>query len=105
MQSFEVKNATGNFGGEIFYAASSDQLLSSHEVANKIMICETITPFLRTKSEALGIKGFVSLKSTSTDVFPYHAQIKRIEDYKKIIDLKFLYCVIDSKYSKISFYK
>ncbi len=102
---FNIKNANDNFGGEILFMKTSDQPMSALELTNKIMLIESLTPYLRTKSEALGVKGFISLKNPPESGIHFHAQVKQMEDFYKIMDLDFPYCVVDKQYSKIYVYK
>ena len=105
VQEFDLKQVTANFGGETFYLKDASKPISDPQTSNKIMVIESITPYLKTKAEALGIRGFVTLKKLSQDSNLPHAQIKNIEDFKKILHLNFPYCLIDKQYSKIYFYK
>lgn len=104
-KEFIVKNANDNFGGEMLYMKSVDQPMSALELTNKIIFTEALTPYLRTKSEALGVKGFVSLKNPPESGINFHAQLKHSEDFSKIMNSGFPYCVVDKQYSKIFVYR
>lgn len=103
--SFSIKTATENFGGETFYLPSSSSTLSASQLSNKILISETLSPYLQSKVEALGVLGFVLLtKLTQPSDFPF-AQIKNIDDFKKIKGFHFPYCLINKARSIIYFYQ
>ena len=104
-KEFNLKLASNDFGGQTFYLKDSSKPISAPQTSNKIMVIESITSYLKTKAEALGIKGFVTLKNPPQDSNLPKAQIKNIEDFKKIFHLNYPYCLIDKQYSKIYFYK
>lgn len=102
---FNLKQSNSEFGGEAFYLKDTSKPIFAPQMLNKIMICETITPYLLIKTEALGIKGFITLKSISQDSNLAKAQIKNIDDFNKIFHLNLPYCLINNHYSKIYFYR
>ncbi|MBI4225484.1 hypothetical protein HY612_00015 [Candidatus Roizmanbacteria bacterium] len=104
-KEFNLKQASENFGGRTFYLDDASKPISAPQASNKIMVIESITTYLKTKAEALGIKGFITLKSPPQDSDVPKAQIKNIEDFKKILQINLPYCLIDKQYSKIYFYK
>ncbi len=104
-QEFKLKLATENFGGQAFYFVDPNKAIFAPQTSNKIMVSEIISSYLKAKSEALGIEGFVSLKNPPPESNLPKAQIKNIEDFKKILYLNFPYCLIDKQYCKIYFYR
>lgn len=102
---FSLKQTNSEFGGETFYLKDPSKPIFAPQMLNKIMVCEIITPYLLTKTEALGIKGFITLRSISPDSNLAKAQIKNIEDFKKVFHLNLPYCLINKQYSKIYFYR
>jgi len=105
MQEFNLKFVTDNFGGQTFYLKDVTKPIFAQQTSNKIMVIESIAAYLKTKAEALGIKGFVTLKTPPQDSNLAKAQIKNTEDFKKVLHLNFPYCLIDKQYSKIYFYR
>ena len=105
LQEFNIKLVTDNFGGQTFYLKDATKPIFSLQTSNKIMVIESITAYLKTKAEALGIKGFVTLKTPPQESNLPKAQIKNIEDFKKVLHLNFPYCLVDKQYSKIYFYR
>jgi hypothetical protein len=104
-ESFSIKTATWDFGGETFYLPSLSSTLSTSQLANKILVSDTLSSYLQSKVEALGALGFVLLtKPTQPSDFPF-AQIKNIDDFKKIKELHFPYCLISKTRSTIYFYQ
>jgi hypothetical protein len=77
----------------------------SENVFNSIIVCENITAYLKAKAEALGCQGFLSLSKLTEESGISYAQFKNINDYKKIIKLKFPYCTIVNTSSIIYFYQ
>jgi len=102
---FNLKQASENFGGQTIYLKDSSKPISAPQISNTIMVIESINAYLKTKSEALGISGFITLKNPPQDSNLPKAQIKTIEDFKKILHLNLPYCIIDKQYSKIYFYR
>ncbi|OGK42521.1 hypothetical protein A3A46_01380 [Candidatus Roizmanbacteria bacterium RIFCSPLOWO2_01_FULL_37_13] len=102
---FNLKQASKNFGGQTIYLKDSSKPIFATQTASRIMVIESINAYLKAKAEALGISGFVTLKNPPQDSSLPKAQIKSIEDYKKIIHLNLPYCLIDKQFSKIYFYK
>lgn len=105
VREFTCKQTASDFGGETFYLQDTSKSIFAPQMSNKIMITESITPYLLTKAEALGIKGFISLKNPPQDSNLAKVQIKNIDDFKKIFHLNLPYCLINKQYSKIYFYR
>jgi len=102
-KSFELKQATDDFGGKIFYLNSSI-VLSEEETIDKIIVSQSISSYGQTKLETLGIKGFVILYPLPEKTFLPWAKLKNITDWQTINDLNFPYCIINKKGGKIYFY-
>ncbi|MEK7597695.1 MAG: hypothetical protein AAB441_03570 [Patescibacteria group bacterium] len=102
-EQFLGKNISQNFGGKTFYSDENSDF-NSENISNSIVICENITSYYKTKAEALGCQGFLSLSKLSEESGTPFAQLKNINDYKKIIKIKFTYCTILSNSSIIYFY-
>jgi len=103
-EQFPSKNIDQSFGGKAFYA-DQDLNFNSENIFNSIIVCENMTSYYRSKAEALGCRGFLSLsKMTEVSGIPY-AQLKNINDFKKIIKTKFAYCTIVSSSGMIYFYQ
>ncbi|MFA6081628.1 MAG: hypothetical protein WC741_04445 [Patescibacteria group bacterium] len=103
-EQFPVKNTNQNFGGKTFYADKNSDFYTEN-VSNSVIVCENITSYYRSKAEALGCKGFLSLSKLSEDLEAPFAQLKNINDYKKIVKTKFTYCTVVSNSSTIYFYQ
>src|SRR3989344_5524482 len=101
---FICKQISADFGGETFYLKNAAESMFAPQMSNKILVIESVTPYLLTKAEALGIEGFVSLKSPLQDSTIAKAQIRNIDDFKKVFPLNLPYCLINKQYSKIYFY-
>lgn len=103
-EQFPGKNIIQNFGGKAFYA---NEVLdfNSENIYNSIIVCENMTSYYRSKAEALGCRGFLSLSKLTEDSGTPYAQLKNINDYKKIIKTKFTYCTILNSSGMIYFYQ
>lgn len=106
-QSYELKQATSNFGGPAFFLknVSSGDLQPTDNVENAIVIAEFLTPYLQTKMDALGIKGIITLKKLSEQTNLPTASLKNIDDLKKINSSHFSYCVVDNLSGKMYMYE
>lgn len=105
-REFEIKTANYDFGGETFLTdESSLNNLSTQSILNKIIVSESISSYLQTKLETLGAKALVTQKKLNdfTSHLSY-AQVKSIEDMKKILTLDFSCCYVDKIKNKIYFY-
>ena len=101
--AFTLKQASADFGGELHYLGDDSDLVSQ-EIAEKVLLAENINPYIKVKTEALGIRGYISFQAPPDTQLPY-CQIKNIEDQKKIFKLGYPYCYIDKSSGKIYFYK
>lgn len=103
-EQFPAKNIGQNFGGKTFYADLNSDFYTEN-VSNSIVVCENITSYYKSKAEALGCRGFLSLSKLTDDLETPFAQFKKINDYKKILKTKFTYCTVVSSSSTIYFYQ
>lgn len=105
LHEFNLKIASDYFGGEAFYLKDSSNPMFATQTSNKIMIIESVASYIITKAEALGIKGFITLKNPPQDSILPKGQIKNIDDFNKILHLKLPNCFIDKYNNKIYFYR
>lgn len=103
-EEYPLKMTSNSFGGEVLYLKKETDLQSSN-VSKRIIVVDTISDFFQIKAEALGAKGFVTLIKTPDPTELNQAIIKNIDDMKKIIKNNYIYCIIDQKGSKITFYQ
>jgi len=103
-EQFPIKTANQNFGGKTFYLDEKLDL-NSENISDSIIVCENITSYYKAKAEALGCRGFVSLSKLTEETTAPYAQLKNINDYKKIVKTKFAYCTILGNSSSIYFYQ
>lgn len=101
-KSFGLKQATNDFGGETYYF--ENQRLTVTDVTNKVLVGQSIADYVRTKAEALGAIGFVTLEKIQENINCHLAQINSFDDLKEITKLKYSYCLVDKRNSKIYFY-
>ena len=103
-EEYPGKNINQNFGGKTFYLDENLDF-NSENLFNSIVVCENITSYYKAKAEALGCQGFLSLSKFNEESSAPFAQLKNINDYKKIVKTKFTYCTILSNSSNIYFYQ
>lgn len=103
-EEFPAKNIARDFGGKTFYSDENSEFLSEN-VFDSVIICENITAYLKSKAEALGCQGFLSLSKLEEESGIPHAQFKNVNDFKKAIKTKFPYCTIINTSSIIYFYQ
>lgn len=104
-KEYDVKKTSADFGGKVFYFKNPAENLSGSEIGGKILATESISSYNQSKMEALGIMGYVTLMKLPEETDVPFCQIKTIEELKEIMKLTYPYCYIDSKSSKILFYK
>lgn len=97
------KNKMNNyFGGEVFYF--KDNHFNALDVKNKIMVVKKLNPLDQIKSEALGVKGFVSLNEKAEESDTPIFIIKDLNDFNKIEKQKKSTCIILKNDTKLIFY-
>ncbi len=106
-ESFELKHATSSFGGSTFYLKnlSGGDLQPTDRVENTIVIGDSLTSYLQTKMDALGMKGIITLKNLNEQINLPTATVKNIDDLKKMYSSHFPYCVVDETSSKMYTYE
>jgi len=103
-EGFPVKNVAADFGGEVLYFESSSSY-SPADLSQKIIFTDKINSYLQVKTEALGIKGYVTLEKLPEKPDSYFANLKNIDDFKKIKKLNYPYCTVMVQSAKIYFYQ
>lgn len=98
-KDFDLKKPEISFGGH-FVVLESDKIA---EMQDTVIFAESMTTYVLAKSEAMGAVGYVTLTKIDTNLPA--AQLKNIDDAKKIASLSFPYCLIDSVSSKLYLYK
>ncbi|QQG44016.1 MAG: hypothetical protein HYW86_04090 [Candidatus Roizmanbacteria bacterium] len=104
-KEFELKKASGDFGGEIIY--KDEKALSEvteEKIKDKIIIVDKIPAFMQVKLEALGAKGFVFLYPYDEEISLPAAFIKQIQEAEKIKSSPYPYCIISKNHNKIYIY-
>lgn len=104
-KEFPLKSSKSNFGGEVFYLEEKDFYLVSDQLLNKILVSRQISSYLQIKLETLGITGFVLLKQLPERSQLNFAQLKNIDDIKKIRELNLPYCLVNKENGTIFFYQ
>lgn len=104
--SCNAKEITKNFGGKTLYTTNDDFVLLNKSRVNKmVIICESIQPYFQSKLEALGIDGIITLVQLGDKTDLPHGQIKKIQDFRNIIESSYPYCLADKESDTIYFYR
>ena len=90
------------FGAKIFILENENEI-NVENVENKLIVAQEINSIYQTKFEALGAKGFLTIKKLSQKTDLPFFQFKNLEDIEKI--KKNWYCFVDKNSSKIIFYE
>lgn len=101
-KDFKAKTPSSDFGGQYIILTGQPDI-QGIDVDNKILIFDSISDYAATKAEALGARGFISLKSVGSVTIPT-TLFTSIEDYKKVEKLEMTYCTVSSTYSTMYFY-
>lgn len=104
-KEFPIKKSSGSFGGKTIYFDRLKNDEVNADCDNSICVIELATPYIQSKTEALGIHGFVTLNKLPEETDLPNALLKQIEDVKKIMELKLPYCIINEKKGTIIFYQ
>lgn len=104
-KEFPLKKSDESFGGKTLYLDKNNEQTINSDCDNHVCISESITLYAQTKTEALGINGFITLSSLPNSTSLPFSQIKNIEDMKKIFQYAFPYCIILKEKSTIIFYE
>ncbi|OGK19049.1 hypothetical protein A2866_00390 [Candidatus Roizmanbacteria bacterium RIFCSPHIGHO2_01_FULL_39_8] len=103
-KEYELKRASANFGGEAVYVKNQSTNLNAENTADKILVIESLSSYMASKAEALGIKGMITFKDFQEKPAIHLALLKNTADLAKIFSLSLPYCVITKESSKIYFY-
>lgn len=104
-KEYDLKKTSSDFGGKTFYLRNPVGNFSSNDIGGKILTTESLSSYNQSKMEALGIAGYITLLKLPEETNIPCCQLKTIEELKDIMKHIFTYCFIDSKSSKIIFYK
>lgn len=104
-KEYDLKNSVGDFGGKTMYLTNSDVNSITAECSTSICIAESLTSYIQSKTEALGVDGFVTLNSLPEKTNLPAALFKQIQDLKKVFEYKLPYCIVNGKKGTITFYQ
>ena len=99
--AFALKKPDASFGGK--WLAQEDTEKIAQDLVRTILFAETLNSYFVAKTEAMGAVGYVTLTKVETSLPT--AQLKHIEDVKKVVSPDFAYCFVDSISSKMYLYK
>jgi hypothetical protein len=104
-KEYPLKQSTGNFGGKTIYITNIKSIEINTDCDNSICVAESISTYVQSKTEALGIHGYVTLNKLPEETELPNVLLKQIDHMKKIFELKLPYCIIDEKKGIIVFYQ
>lgn len=103
-KEYEVKEAEQVFGGKVFYLPNEHVTIEEESVDNHVVVAESLSGYTQMKLEALGARGFVTLRNMEDHTDLPHAHLKQIADFEEAAKHKMPYCFILKKSSRIVFY-
>lgn len=94
-----------HWGGTVCYVdQGKENSLTEEDIADKILVSESFSPYNQIKLEALNARGFVSLNSLSqTTRIPY-CLLASEEDMRSVFQIRFPYCILNGNNTTITFY-
>jgi len=102
-EEIEIKEeAKEIFGAKIFILENENEI-NFENVENRLIIAKELNSIFQTKLEALGIKGFLTIKKLPQSTTLPTFQFKDLNDIKKI--KKNWYCFINKNSTKMIFYE
>ncbi len=103
---FQIKKTNFEFfGGKSLYLLEKHlENLTRDQIEQNIMIIEIPTSYLQIKAEALGGKGFITLKSLPETTNAPFALLKKRDDFKKIFTYNHKYCLFIKNKMTVYFY-
>ncbi|MFA5136772.1 MAG: hypothetical protein WC489_05255 [Patescibacteria group bacterium] len=104
-KEYELKDTRGGFfGGKALYLKDGYENLYEETASGTVIITEKISPYTQVKAEALGVHGFVTLRTVEETSDLPSAVFKQIKQYEEAIKNKLPYCFINAVHSTIVFY-
>jgi len=102
-EEIEVKEETKEIFGTKIFIFENENEVNSQNVEERLIIAEEINSIFQTKLEALGVKGFLTIKKLPKETTLPTFQFKNLDDIKKI--KKNWSCFIDKNSTKMIFYE
>lgn len=92
-------------GGEIFFYKSDSLFfqISEEDIKDKIVITEKLTSHVNLKCETLGCSGFLFVEKEKRPSIPF-GRFNSTNDFKRIIDNNFKYCLFSNIDQFVVFY-
>ena len=104
-KEYDLQSKANHFGGEVcYFTEKMSATVTEEEVMNKIIVAEELPIYDQVKLEALGAKGFITLKPLLEDPSEPHAALKNIADFQEITKQQFSCCMITPDSTTIYFY-
>lgn len=105
-KEYPLKMVSNNFGGRAFYLEKQSLSdLREDQVSRHVLISDSLSPYLQSKTEALDIKGYIVLRNPPQESTLPIAQIKNIDDFAEALKVHYEYCLIEKNSDKIYFYR
>ena len=90
-------------GGQVTYHKDKNKL-TEETISNKFICVDAIKLFDQVKQETLGANGFITLSDLKKETKLPKIKIKKIEDFKQILDGHLPYCITGEDDTTIYFY-
>jgi len=104
-EEFPIIKISNSFGGGAYYLDKNNFFsFTSNDIKKRVIISESVNSLIRSKIEALGGIGIVTITKKDEMVGLPTAQVISQDDFKKIWQKKLSYCWADHQSNKIYFY-
>ncbi len=105
-KGFALKEASGDFGGEVFFIQTeAPGMVSNDDVERKVIFIDSIKSYSQVKFEVMGIAGIVTLQQLTEDTATPHARAKSQADWDEMKLVELPFCLISKKSEMIYFYQ
>jgi len=102
-EEIEVKEETKEMFGARVFILENEGEIKFESVVNRLIVTQEINSILQTKLEALGAKGFLTIKKLPQSTTLQAFQFKNLDEIKKV--RKNWSCFIDKNSTKMIFYE
>jgi len=105
VEKFELKEASGYFGGEVVLVDENSIENIKEDISNKIVLIKKIETYNQLKLEVIGAAGYISLEPLSPEIDIPSARLSNKEDWEKVKKLKLPYISVIKKDNTLYFYR
>ncbi|NTU46278.1 hypothetical protein HGA88_01495 [Candidatus Roizmanbacteria bacterium] len=105
LKEITIAEPTNSFGGEILWYNGDEPYNLKFDITDqKIVFSVSLTPFEQVKLETLGVDGYVTIHELPEPTQLPKAKFHQLEDWQKLKEHNFPYCIVDGKNNKMYLY-